>query len=81
MSITFGTAFGGNGPAPTLSFVAGGLGGAGTRGVFGTFGKCGGTSGAPGTCGGESPFGAAGILPVSAGRADVLPSPSVGEWK
>ena len=30
MSITFGTAFGGNGPAPMLGFVAGGFGGEGT---------------------------------------------------
>ena len=79
MSMTFGAAFAGVGPAPMFGFVAGGLGGAGIRGSFGTGGSGGGTLGAPGTGGGTVPVSIRGTVFTSEGRIEWLPSPSVGE--
>ena len=79
MSVSFGAAFAGVGPAPMFGLVAGGLGGAGTRGSLGTGGSGGGTLGAPGTDGGPAPLDILGALFTSEGRFEWLPSPSIGE--
>ena len=79
MSVSFGDAFAGAGPAPMFGFAAGGFGGDGSFGSFGTGGSGGGTLGAPGTVGGSELLDALGALSPSEGRFVWLPLPSIGE--